>query len=148
MYTHTQDLNETSTSQTQFSLVTQYVQLFVTPWTAVCQASLTITNSQSLLKLMFLESGCHLVILNSVIPFSSFLKPFPASGSFLMSWLFTSCGQSNGASTSASVLPMNVQGGFALGLTGLISLQSKGLSRVFYNTTVPKHQFFGTQLCL
>ena len=65
-----------------------------------------------------------------------------------MSWLSASGGQSNGASASASVLPMNVQGGFALGLTGLISLQSKGLSRVFSNTTVQKHQFLGTQLSL
>ena len=80
-----------------------------------------------------------------VIPFSSCLQSFPASGSFPMSWLFTSGGQSIGASASASVLPMNIQDSFPLGLTGLISWQSKRLSRVFSNTTVQKHQFFGSQ---
>ena len=74
--------------------------------------------------------------------------PFPASGYFLLSCLFTSGGQSIGASSSASVPPMNIQDWFPLGLTGLISLQSKGLSRVFSNTTVQKHQFFGAQLSL
>ena len=87
---------------------------------------------------------CHPVILSSVIPFSC-LQSFPASGSFLMSWLFPSGGQSIGASALASVLPMNIQGWFPVGLTSLISLQSEGLSRVFSNTTVQKHQFFGTQ---
>ena len=81
-------------------------------------------------------------------PFSSHFQPFPASGSFQMSQLFTSAAQSIGVSTLASVLPVNRQGWFPLGLTGLISLQSKGLSRVFYNTTVQKHQFFGSQLSL
>ena len=80
----------------------------------------------------------------SVVPFSSCLQFFPASGSFPMSQLFTSGGQNIGASASASVLPMNIQGWFPLGLTGLISLQSKGLPRVFSNTTVQKHQSFGT----
>ena len=80
---------------------------------------------------------------SSVIPFSSCLQSFPASVSFLMSRLFESGGQSIGASTSASVLPMNIQDWFPSGLTGLISLQSKGFSRVFYNTTVQKHRFFG-----
>ena len=88
---------------------------------------------------------CHPTILSSVIPFSSCLQSFPASGSFPMSWLFASGGQSIGASTSASVLPMNIQGWFPLGLTGLISLQTKGLSRVFSNTTIQKHQFFSAQ---
>ena len=83
-------------------------------------------------------------ISSSVLPFSSHLQSFPASGGLLMSWLFTSGGQSIGASASALVLSMNIQGWFPLGLTGLISLQSKGLSRVF-NTTVQKHQFFGAQ---
>ena len=78
-------------------------------------------------------------------PFSSCLQYFPASGSFPMSQLFTSGGQSIGASALASVLPMNIQGWSPLGLTGLISLLSKGLSRVFSNTTVQKHQFFGAQ---
>ena len=90
---------------------------------------------------------CHPTISSSVIPFSSCLQSFPASGS-LMSQFFKSGGQSIGASASASVLPMNIQDWFPLGLTGLISLQSKGLSRIFSNTTVQKHQFFGTQLSL
>ena len=88
----------------------------------------------------------HPTILSSVVCFSSCLQSFPASASFLMSWLITPGGQSIGASASASVLPMNIQGWFPLGLTGLISLQSKGLSRVFCNTTVQKHQFFGASL--
>ena len=86
---------------------------------------------------------CHPTISSSVIPFSSHLQSFPASGSFPMRWLFTSGGQSIGISASASVLSMNIQGWFPLGLTGLISLLSKGLSRVFSSTAVQKHQFFG-----
>ena len=82
-----------------------------------------------------------------VIPFSH-LQSFPASGSFLRNQFFTSRSQSIGVSASASVLPMNIQGLFPLGKTGLISLQFKGLSRVFSNTTVQNHQFFGTQLSL
>ena len=82
-------------------------------------------------------------ISSSIIPFSSCLQSFPASGSFPMSQ-FSSGSQSTGVSASASVLPMNIQDWFPLGLTGWISLQSKGLSRVFSNTTVQKHQFFGT----
>ena len=81
-----------------------------------------------------LSRWCHPTILSSVVPFSSPLPSFPASGSFLMSLFFTSGGQSMGASASASVLPMNIQDWFPLGWTGLISLQSKGLSRVFFNT--------------
>ena len=91
---------------------------------------------------------CHPTISSSVVPFSSCLQSFPASGSFPMSQFFTSGGQSIGASDSTLVLPMNIQGWFPLGLTGLISLQSKGFSRVFCNTTVQKHQFSGTQLSL
>ena len=91
---------------------------------------------------------CHPTISSSVIPFSSCLQSFPASGSFLMSQFFASGGQSIGASASASVLPMNIQSWFPLGGTGWISLQSKRLSRVFSNTTVQKHQFFGAQLYL
>ena len=91
---------------------------------------------------------CHPTISSSVIPFSSHFKTFPASGSFQMSQFFTSGGQRIGVSASASVLPMNIQDWFPLGWTGLISFQSKGLSRVFSNTTVQKHQFFGTQLSL
>ena len=91
---------------------------------------------------------CHLTISSSVIPFSSCPQSFPASGSFQMSQLFASGGQSTGVSASASVLPMNTQDWSPLGLTGWISLQSKGLSRVFSNTTVQKHQFFCAQLSL
>ena len=91
---------------------------------------------------------CHSTISSSVLPFSSCLQSFPASGSFPMSQFFTSGGQSVGVSASASVLPMNSQGWFPLGWTGWISLQSKKLSRVFSNTTVQKHQFFGAPLCL
>ena len=91
---------------------------------------------------------CHLTVSSSVIPFSSCLQSFPASGSFLMSQFFASGGQSIGVSASASVLPVNTQDWSPLGWTGWISFQSKGLSRVFSNTTVQKHQFFGAQLSL
>ena len=92
-----------------------------------------------------LSQWCHPTISSSVVPISSHLQSFPASGSFPMSWLFPSGGQSIGASASASVLPKNIQGWFPLGQTGLNSLLSKGLSRVFSSTTVQNHQFFGTQ---
>ena len=91
---------------------------------------------------------CHPTISSSVVPFSSCPQPFPASGPFPMSQLFASGGQSIGVSASESVLPMNTQDWSPLGWTGWISLQSKGLSRVFSNTTVQKHQFFGAQLSL
>ena len=91
---------------------------------------------------------CHPTISSSVVPFSSRLQSFSALGSFPMSQFFASCGQSNGVSASASVLPMNIQDWFTLSLTGLISLQSKALSRVFSKTAVQKHQFFGAQLSL
>ena len=90
---------------------------------------------------------CHPTISSSVVPFSSCLQSFPASGSFPMSQFFASGGQSIGVSAS-SVLPMNIQDRFSLGWTGWISLQSKGLSRVFSNTTVQKHQFFSIQFSL
>ena len=93
-----------------------------------------------------LSQWCHPTISSSVVPFSSRLQSFPASGSFPMSQFFTSGGQSIGVSASASVLPMNIQDWFPLGWTGLISLLSKGVSRVFSNTTGQKHQFFGAQL--
>jgi len=125
-----------------------YVLLFVIPWTAAHQASLSITNSQSLLKLISIESVVLSNISSSVVSFSSCLQSFPALRSFPMSQFFASGGQSIGVSVSASVLPMNNQDWFPSGLTGLISLQSKGLSRVFTNTTVPKHQFFHAQLSL
>ena len=89
---------------------------------------------------------CHPAILSSVVPFSSCPQSLPGSGSFPMSQLFTWGGQSIGVSALASVLPMNTQDWAPLGWTGWISLQSKGLSRVFSNTTGQKHQFFGTQL--
>ena len=95
-----------------------------------------------------LSQRCHPIISSSVVPFSSCLWSFPASGSFPMIWLFASDDQSIGASSSASVLPMNIQDWFPLEWTGWISLQFKGLSRVFSNTIVQKHQFYGTQLSL
>jgi len=95
-----------------------------------------------------LSLWCHPTISSSIIPFYSCLQSFPVLGSFPMSQFFASGSQSIGASALASVLLMNIQDWFPLGLTGLISLQSKGLSRVFSNTTVQKHQFFGTQLSL
>ena len=188
--------------QSQFSSVQSpsHVWLFATPWTAAPQASLSITDSQSLLKFMSIESVipsnhlilCHpLLLLHSIfssirvfpnelvlcvrwsgIPiffrifwnFTVYCDPhshlilccpllllpsiFPSIRVFPMSQFFVSGGQSFEASASASVLPMNIQNSFLLGLTGLISLQSKGLSRVFSNTTVQKHQFFGAQLSL
>ena len=93
-----------------------------------------------------LSQWCHPTISSSVIPFSSCPQPFPALGSFQMSQLFASGGQSIRDSASTSVFPMNTQDWSALGWTGLISLQPKGLSRVFSNTTVQKHQFFSAQL--
>ena len=125
-----------------------HVQLFATPWTAARQSSLSITSSQSLLKLMSIELVmpsnhlilCHpLLLLPSIIPI---MRVFPVTQ------LFTSGGQSIGVSASASVLPMNTQDWFPLGWTGWISFQPKGLSRVFSNTTVQKHQFFSAQLSL
>ena len=91
---------------------------------------------------------CHPTISCSVVPFSYCPQSFPASGAFQMSQFFTSGGQSIGASALTSVFPMNIQDWFPLGWTGWISLLSKGLSRVISNTTVQKHQFFGTQLSL
>ena len=122
--------------------------LFATPWTVACQASLSITNSWSPPNSYPLSWWCHPTSLSSVVPFYSRLQCFEASGSFQMSQHFESGGQSIGVSASASVLPMNIQDWFPLGWTCLISLQSKGLSRVFFNTTVQKHEFFSTQLSL
>ena len=90
----------------------------------------------------------HPTISSSVVPFSSCLQSVPASGSFSISQFFSSDAQNNGVSASISVLPINIQDWFFLGLTGLISLQFKGLARVFFNTTVQKHQFFGAQSSL
>ena len=124
-----------------------HVWRFVTPWTAAHQASLPITNSQSLLKLTSIKSGCHPTISPSVITFSSSLQSFPSSGSFPMSDFASGC-QSIGASASASVLPMNIYDWFPLVLTSWISLQSRGLSKASSNIIVQKYQFFSTQLSL
>ena len=132
-----------------------HVQFSVTPRTAACQASLSITNSQSLWGLLNMSlllnscpssRWCHPTISSSVITFSSCLQSFPASGSFPMSQFFSSGGQSIRVSASTSVIPMNSQDWSAKGWTGWIFLQSKGLSRVFSNTTVQRHQFFNAQL--
>ena len=133
------------TGQIQFSLSVVYDS--ATPRTAVYQVSLSITNSQTLLKLMSIESvmsSNHLILCH---PLLFCFQSFPASGSFPVSQ-FSSGGQIIGVSASASVFPVNIQDCFHLGLTGLISLQSKELSRVFSNTTVQKHQFYCTQLSL
>ena len=121
------------------------VQLFATPWTAARQASPFITNSQSLLKLMSIElvmPSNHLILCH---PFLLLPSIFPSIRSFPVSQFFTSGGQSIGVSASASVFSVNIQGWSPLKLTGLISLLSKGLLRVFSSTTVKKHQFFNSQ---
>ena len=122
-----------------------HVRFFAAPWTAAHQASLSFTISQSWLKFMSTESVMPSNHLTLCCPLSSCPQSFPASGSFPMSWLFTSGGQSIGTSASASALPMTTQDWFPLEFTGVISLQSKGLSRVFSSTTVEKHQFFSVQ---
>ena len=135
----------------QFSSVTQSlsrVRLFVTPWTAGCQSSLSITSSWSLLKLMSIEAvmpSNHLILSS---PSLSAFNPFQHQS--LFQWVSSShqVAKVLGVSASASVLPMNIQDWFPLGWTGWISLQSKGLSRVFSNTIVQKHQFFSVQLSL
>ena len=121
------------------------VWLFVTPWTTVCQDSLSFTISQSLLKLMSTESvmpSNHLILCRPLLLLPS---AFPSIRVFSEESVFASSGQSIGASASASVLPMNIQDWFPSGCTGWISLLSKGLSRVFSNTTVSKYRFFGVQ---
>ena len=121
------------------------VQFFVTPWTVAYHAPLSSANSWSLLKFMSFGSVMLSNHLTLCRPLLLLEWTFPASGSFPMSQLFASGGQSIGASASASVLPMNIQDWFPLGWTGWISLQFKGLSRVFSSTTIQKHQFFSTQ---
>ena len=121
------------------------IWLFVTPWTAACQALLSFTISKNLFKFMSIESAMlsdHLVLCH---PFSFCLQLFLPPGSFAMTQLFASGGQNIGVSASAPVLPMNSQCLFPLRWAGLISLQSKGLSRVFSSTTIWKHQFFGVE---
>ena len=113
------------------------VPLFEIPWTAACQASVCRLSPRACSNSCALSRCCYPTISSSVTPFSSCLQSFPASGSFLMGQLFTSGGQSIGASSSlASVLPMNIQGCCPLGLTDLISLWSKGLSRVFSSSSL------------
>ena len=121
-------------------LFSHCVQLFATPWTEHAMLPCPPLSPWVCSNSGPLSQWCHPTISSSVSPFFSCPQSFPASGSFPMSRLFTSGGHTIGA--SASVLPMNIQGWFPLGLTGLISLQSKGLSRIFSNTTVQKHEFF------
>ena len=128
---------------TPFSWLLSCVRLFPT----LRQASLSITNFWSSPRLIS-SQWCHLTISSSVVPFSSCPQSFQALGSLQMSQLFASGGQSIGVSVSTSVPPMNTQDWSLLEWIVQISLQSKGLSRVFSNTTVQKHQFFGTQLSL
>ena len=111
-------------------------------WTVACQAPLSCTISQTLLKFMPVEPMMRSNYLSSVASFTFCLQFWPASGFFPVDHLFRSGVQSTGASALASALPMNIQGWFPLGLVGLISLQSKGPSRVFFSITIWKHQFF------
>ena len=119
------------------------VQFFETPWTEACQASLFFRNFLKLMSIQLVMLSNHLILCCLLL---LLLSIFPASGSFQTSQLFESGGQSVGVSASASVLLINSQDRFPLEWTGWISLQSKGLSRVFSNTTIQKHQFFGAQL--
>ena len=132
----------------QFSSVQSLSRVwsFATPWITAHQVSLSITNSRVYSNSCPSSWWWHPAISSSVIPFSSCPQSLPASGSFPMSQLFAWGGQSIGVSASTSVLPMNTQDLSPSGWTGWISLQFKGLSRVFSNTTVQKHQFFGAQL--
>ena len=134
----------------QFSSVQSlsHIQHFVTPWTAAYWASLSLTKYQSLLKLMSIESMMSSNHLTLCCPLLLLPSIFSSIRVFSKSQFFASGGQSIGTSASASALPMHIQGWFSLGWTGLISLQSKGLSRVFSNTTVQKHQFFSAQISL
>ena len=125
-----------------------HVRLFMTPWTALYKASQSITNSWGLLKFMSVESLMTVQQFHpQSIPFSR-LQFFPASQSFPISQFFASGGQSVGVSASASVLPINFQEWFPLASTDWISLQSKGLWRVFSNSSDQRHKFFGAQLSL
>ena len=124
------------------------VRLFATPWTAACRLPCPSRTPGVYPKLCPLSWWCHPTISSSVMPFSFCPQSFPAPRSFQMSQFFASGGQSIGVSASISVLAVNSQDWSPLGWTGWISLQSKQLSRVYSNTTVEKHQFFGTQLAL
>ena len=123
-----------------------HVRLFATPWTeAHTRQPCPSPSPRACSNSCPLSWWWNPTISSSVTPFSSCPQSFPASGSFPVSWLFTSGSQSIGVSVSPSIFPMNIQGWFSLGLTGLISLQSKGLSRVFCSTTIQKLKFFGAQ---
>ena len=122
------------------------VRFFESSWIAARQASLSITNSRSHSDSRPLSQWCHPPISSSVVPFSSCPQSLPASGSFQMSQLFRSGGQSTGVSALASFLPKKSQGWYPLEWTGWISLKSKGLSTVVSNITLQKHQFFSAQL--
>ena len=140
----------TLTQHKEFSSVQSLSQvwLFVAPWTAAHQASLSITNSQRLLKLMCIESvmpSSHLILLSSPSPPASV---FPSIRVFSKESVHRIRWPKCWSFSFSTVLPMNIQDWFPLGLTGWISLQSKGLSRVISNTTVQKHQFFSAQLSL
>ena len=123
-------------------------RLFATPWMQHTRLPCPSPTPGACSNSSPLNWWCHPTILSSVFLFCCCLQSFPPSWSFPLSQLFTSGGQIIGASASPSVLPMNIQGWFPLGWTGWVSLQSKGLSRVFSNTTVQKHQFFSAQLSL
>ena len=140
----------TPVSHSQFVVIQALsrVWLFATPWIAALWGSLSFTISWACSNSCPLSWWCHLTNSSSVIPCSSYPQSFPTSGSFQMSQLFASGGHNIGVSASTSVLPMNTQDWSPLGWTGWISLQSKGLSRVFSNTTVQKHQLFSIQLSL
>ena len=124
------------------------VLLFATPWTGVPRLHCPSPTPRAYSNSCPLSQWCHPTTSSSVIPFSTCLQSFPASGSFPVSQLFASHGQSTETSASASVLPVNTQDWSPLWWTGWISLQSKGLSRVFSNTTVQEHQFLGAQRSL
>ena len=141
-------INSIETTSIQFSSITQSCQTLCHRMDYSMPGYLSITNSRSSPKPMSIESvmpSNHLILCHPLLLLPSI---FPTSGSFLVSQFFASGGQSIGVSASASVLPMNSQVCFAWGWTSWISLQSKGLSRVFFNTTVQKLQFFGAQLSL
>ena len=144
-YTHTH-YSEQLAEYKKFSSVAQSCPALCDLRTAAPQVSLSSPIPRAGLNLCPLSQWCHPTISSSIVPFSSRLLSSPASGSFSIRHFFPSGGPSNGASASASVLPMNIQRWFALRWTGWISLQSKELSRVFSNTTVQKHQFFSAQL--
>ena len=129
LFGNKKDLSTLSTQQVVVQSFS-YIQLFVTPWTAACQAFLSFTSPRICSNSCSLSQQCFPTISLSVIPICSCHQSFPASGSFPVSHLFVSGVQSIRASASAPVLPMNIQSWFPLGLTGLISLQSKELSRV------------------